>query len=194
MPSSPGAAQSLFREPQASQDPPHQRSSAVLCVREPWNYVGWKRPLKSSCPTVMPAQPSPPLNNVLQSHIYTSSKKSQGWWPHHFPGKPVPVVDHSEGIAPDIQPKLPPLQSGAISSQPGDVLQSLLPVFCSPVLLGCALGSTASVSVLMNVLGSVRSMFQGQENFEKIFAHSKGPKKFTGALHCFHFFTPGGST
>lgn len=98
VPSSLGAALPLFREPQTSQDPPHQSSSVVLCVIELWNYVGWKRPLKSSCPTVTPAQPSPPLNNVLQSHIYTSSKKSQGWWLHHFPGKPVPMLDHSEEL------------------------------------------------------------------------------------------------
>lgn len=78
----------------------------------------------------------------------------------------------------------------AVSSHPKDVLQPLLPVLCSPDLLGYSQGSMSSILVLINLLGSVRSMFQELGKFEKIRTNSKGPEKFTGALRCFPFLHP----
>lgn len=48
----------------------------------------------------------------------------------------------------------------------------------------------SSISVLINLLGSVRSMLQELGKFEKIHTNSKGPEKFTGALRCFPFLHP----
>ena len=55
--------------------------------------LGWKRPLRSS-PTV---NPSPPclLNHVLKCQIYTVFEHLQGWWLHHFPGQPIPMLHNS---------------------------------------------------------------------------------------------------
>ena len=70
--------------------------------------------------TVKLTLPSLPLNHVLKCHIYTVSKYLQGWWLHHFPGQPVPMLDHplSEEIFPNIQPKPPLTQLEAIFSCP----------------------------------------------------------------------------
>ncbi|KAK4824899.1 hypothetical protein QYF61_021414 [Mycteria americana] len=82
--------------------------------------MGWKRPLRSSNPTVNLALPSPPLNHVLKCHIYTSFKYLQGWGLNHFPGQPVPMLDNplGEEIFPNIQSKPPLAQLEAISSRP----------------------------------------------------------------------------
>jgi len=34
------------------------------------NHLGWKRPLRSSCPAVNLTRPSPPLNHVPKHHVY----------------------------------------------------------------------------------------------------------------------------
>jgi len=47
-----------------------------------------------------------------------------------------------------------------------------------------------SISVLINLLGSIGTVFQRLGKFEKIRTNNKGPKKFTGALHCFPFLHP----
>jgi len=41
--------------------------------------IGWKRPLRSSSPTI---DPTPPclLNHTLKCHIYTFFEHLQGWW------------------------------------------------------------------------------------------------------------------
>ena len=66
--------------------------------------IGWKRPLRSSRPTIHPTPPCL-LNHVPKCHIYTFFGHLQGWWLHHFPGQPVPVPDHSfsKDIFPNIQ-------------------------------------------------------------------------------------------
>ncbi|NWI67659.1 AFF3 protein, partial [Todus mexicanus] len=43
------------------------------------NHLGWKRPLRSSSPTVSPVLPNPPLNHVPKHHICTSFKYLQEW-------------------------------------------------------------------------------------------------------------------
>ena len=89
------------------------------CIIESQNHLGWKRPLRPSSPTI---NPSPPclLNHMLKCHIYTPSEHLQGWWSHHLPGQPVPMLDHSfsKEIFPNIQPKPPLTQLEAISSRP----------------------------------------------------------------------------
>ncbi|KAF1556984.1 Collagen alpha-1(XXI) chain, partial [Eudyptula minor] len=81
--------------------------------------VSWKRPLRSSSPTVNPTPPCP-LNHVPKRLIYTSFKYLQGWGLNHFPGQPVPMFNHSFGkeIFPHIQSKPPLVQLEAISSRP----------------------------------------------------------------------------
>ena len=55
--------------------------------------IGWKRPLRSSSPTIHPKTPCLP-NHILKCHIYTFFKRLQGWWLGHLPGRPVPISDH----------------------------------------------------------------------------------------------------
>lgn len=76
--------------------------------------------IRSNCLTLHVMLPSPPLNHVSEHHIYTSSKSLQGWWPNHFPGQPVPVLDKpfGEEVFPNTQPKPPVVQLQAISSCP----------------------------------------------------------------------------
>ncbi|KAK4824801.1 hypothetical protein QYF61_019469 [Mycteria americana] len=54
------------------QDPNHR-------ITESQNRIGWKRPLRSSSPTVNLTLPSPPLHHVPQHLIQTSFKYLQGW-------------------------------------------------------------------------------------------------------------------
>ena len=81
--------------------------------------IGWKRPLRSSSPTVTTTPPCL-LNHVPKRHIYRFFEHLQGWGLHHFPRQPVPMSDHSfrNEIFPIIQPKPPPAQREAISSHP----------------------------------------------------------------------------
>ncbi|KAK4826037.1 hypothetical protein QYF61_003936 [Mycteria americana] len=44
-----------------------------------FTFSGWKRPLRSSSPTVNLALPSPPLHHVPKHHIYMPFKYLQGW-------------------------------------------------------------------------------------------------------------------
>ncbi|KAK4823893.1 hypothetical protein QYF61_007958 [Mycteria americana] len=96
--------------------------NSILISSQPesWNCLGWKRPSRSSSPTVNLALPSPPLNHVPRCHIYTSFKYLQGWRLNHFPGQPVPMPDNpfSEVKFPNIQSKPPLAQLEAISSSP----------------------------------------------------------------------------
>jgi len=52
------------------------------------NHYGWKRPLRSSSPTITPTPPWL-LNHVLKCHIYMIFEHLHGWGLHHFPGQPV---------------------------------------------------------------------------------------------------------
>ncbi|KAK4812136.1 hypothetical protein QYF61_000977 [Mycteria americana] len=84
---------------------------------------GWKRPLRSSSPTVNLTLPSPPLHHVPKHLIQMAFKYLQGWRLHHFPGQPVPMLDNpsSEVKFPNIQSKPPLAQPEAISSRPAVV-------------------------------------------------------------------------
>ncbi|KAK4815156.1 hypothetical protein QYF61_017597 [Mycteria americana] len=79
-----------------------------------------EKTLISLSPTINLAQPSPPLSHVPKHHVYTSFKYLQGWRLNHFPGQPVPMLDHpfSEVKFPHIQSKPPLAQLEAISSRP----------------------------------------------------------------------------
>ncbi|KAK4818807.1 hypothetical protein QYF61_019736 [Mycteria americana] len=87
---------------------------------ESQNHIGWKRPLRSSSPTVNLTLPRPPLDHVPKHLIQTSFKYFQGWRLNHFPGQPVPMLDNpfSEEKFPNIQSKPPLAQLEAISSCP----------------------------------------------------------------------------
>ncbi|KAK4814695.1 LOW QUALITY PROTEIN: hypothetical protein QYF61_025521 [Mycteria americana] len=87
---------------------------------ESQNRIGWKRPLRSSSPTVNLTLPSPPLHHVPKHLIQISFKCFQGWRLNHFPGQPVPMLDNpfSNEIFPNIQSKPPLAQLEAISSCP----------------------------------------------------------------------------
>ncbi|KAK4823797.1 hypothetical protein QYF61_006519 [Mycteria americana] len=81
---------------------------------------GWKRPLRSSSPTVNLTLPRPPLHHVPKHLTQTSFKYLQGWRLNHFPGQPVPTLDNpfSEEKFSNIQSKPPLVQLEAISSRP----------------------------------------------------------------------------
>ncbi|KAK4827408.1 hypothetical protein QYF61_017838, partial [Mycteria americana] len=87
---------------------------------ESQNRIGWKRPLRSSSPTINLTLPRPPLHHVPKHLIQTSFKYPQGWRLNHFPEQPVPMLDNtsSEEIFPNIQSKPPLAQLEAISSRP----------------------------------------------------------------------------
>ncbi|KAK4828029.1 LOW QUALITY PROTEIN: hypothetical protein QYF61_022806 [Mycteria americana] len=89
-------------------------------ITESQNCIGWKRPLRSSSPTVNLTLPRPPLHHVPKHLIQMSSKYLQGWRLNHFPGQPVPMLDNpfSEVKFPNIQSKPPLPQLEAISSHP----------------------------------------------------------------------------
>ena len=81
--------------------------------------IGWKRPLKSSSPTVNPTPPCL-LNHVPKCHIYTVFEHLRGWGFHHLPGQPVAMSDHSFSIEifPNIQSEPPLMQLEAFASYP----------------------------------------------------------------------------
>ncbi|KAK4808258.1 hypothetical protein QYF61_011892 [Mycteria americana] len=87
---------------------------------ESQNHIGWKRPLRSSSPTVNLTLPRPPLHHVPKHLIQTAFKYLQGWRLYHFPGQPVPMLDNplSEVKLPNTQSKPPLAQLEAISSRP----------------------------------------------------------------------------
>ncbi|KAK4807092.1 hypothetical protein QYF61_018433 [Mycteria americana] len=89
-------------------------------LEESQNRIGWKRPLRSSSPTVNLTLPRPPLHHVPKHLIQTSFKYLHGWRLNHFPGQPVPMLDNpfSEEKFPNIQSKPPLAQLEAISSCP----------------------------------------------------------------------------
>jgi len=68
------------------------------------NHQGCKRVLRSSCPAINSSPPCP-LIHIHKFHIYTFLERLQGWWLHHLPGQPVPILHHSlwEYIFPNIQ-------------------------------------------------------------------------------------------
>ncbi|KAK4807192.1 hypothetical protein QYF61_024312 [Mycteria americana] len=96
------------------------RSLSNYRITESQNRIGWKRPLRSSSPTVNLTLPKPPLHHVPKHLIQTSFKYLQGWRLNHFPGQPVPMLDNpfSEVKFPNIQSKPPLAQLEAISSCP----------------------------------------------------------------------------
>ncbi|KAK4827284.1 hypothetical protein QYF61_016430 [Mycteria americana] len=87
---------------------------------ESQNCIGWKRPLRSSSPTINLTLPRPPLYHVPKHLIQTSFKYLQGWRLNHFAGQPVPMLDNplGEEFFPNIQSKPPLVQLEAISSCP----------------------------------------------------------------------------
>ncbi|KAK4814017.1 hypothetical protein QYF61_004647 [Mycteria americana] len=87
---------------------------------ESQNHIGWKRPLRSSSPTINLTLPKPPLHHVHKHLMQTSFKYLQGWGLNHFPGQPVPMLDNPLGEVkfPHIQSKPPLAQLEAISSHP----------------------------------------------------------------------------
>ncbi|KAK4811009.1 hypothetical protein QYF61_015713 [Mycteria americana] len=89
-------------------------------ITESQNRIGWKRPLRSSSPTINLTLPRPPLYHVPKHLIQTSFKYLQGWRLNHFLGQPVPRLDNpfSEEKFPNIQSKPPLAQLEAISSHP----------------------------------------------------------------------------
>ncbi|KAK4827479.1 hypothetical protein QYF61_018779 [Mycteria americana] len=91
----------------------------ITATNKSQNRIGWKRPLRSSSPTVNLTLPRPPLHHVPKHLIQTSFKYLQGWRLHHFPGQPVPMLDNpfSEEKFPNIQSKPPLAQLEAISSR-----------------------------------------------------------------------------
>ncbi|KAK4824286.1 hypothetical protein QYF61_013031 [Mycteria americana] len=98
----------------------HNDLQPKIFITESRNHLGWKRPLRSSSPTVNLTLPSPPLNHVPKHLIQTSFKYLQGWRLNHFPGQPVPMLDNpfSEVKFPNLQSKPPLVQLEAISSCP----------------------------------------------------------------------------
>ncbi|KAK4810095.1 LOW QUALITY PROTEIN: hypothetical protein QYF61_008071 [Mycteria americana] len=89
-------------------------------ITESQNRIGWKRPLRSSSPTINLTLPRPPLHHVPKHLIQTSFKYLQGWRLNHFPGQPVPMLGYpfSEVKFPNIQSKPLLAQLEAISSRP----------------------------------------------------------------------------
>ncbi|KAK4820013.1 hypothetical protein QYF61_017392 [Mycteria americana] len=89
-------------------------------ITESQNRIGWKRPLRSSSPTINLTLPRPPLYHVPKHLIQMSFKYLQGWRLNHFPGQPVPMLDNPfcEEKFPNIQCKPPLVQLEAISSPP----------------------------------------------------------------------------
>ncbi|KAK4829704.1 hypothetical protein QYF61_006079 [Mycteria americana] len=89
-------------------------------ITESQNRIDWKRPLRSSSPTINLTLPRPPLYHVPKHLIQTSVKYLQGWQLNHFPGQPVPMLDNpfSEVKFPNIQSKPPLAQLEAVSSHP----------------------------------------------------------------------------
>ena len=94
-------------------DPRTLQSNNVICIVESRDHLGWKRPWRSSSPTMNITPPSLPLNHVPEHHIYKSFKYLQGWRLSRFPGQPVPMLDNpfSEDIYPSISSKPPLAQS-----------------------------------------------------------------------------------
>jgi len=82
--------------------------------------IDWKRPLRSSSPTIHPTPPCL-LNHVPRCHIYTFFKPLQGWSLPHCLGQPGPMSDHSsrKEIFPNIRSKSPLTHLEAIASCPG---------------------------------------------------------------------------
>ncbi|KAK4814367.1 LOW QUALITY PROTEIN: hypothetical protein QYF61_017780 [Mycteria americana] len=114
----------------------------VLCGLKQ-NRIGWKRPLRSSSPTVNLTLPRPPLYHVPKHLIQMSFKYPQGWRLNHFTEQPVPMLDNpfSEVKFPNIQSKPPLVQLEAISSCP----------------ITCYLGEETEPPPLYNLLSVVES-------------------------------------
>ena len=66
-----------------------QRNNSIV---ESQNHLGWKRHLRSSCPTFKIVLTSPPQNHATKSYMYTFFEYLQGWWLNYFPGQPVPIL------------------------------------------------------------------------------------------------------
>jgi len=99
--------------------PAPQAAHEGVRTTESLNHSGWKRPLRSSSPTVTLTPPCL-LNYVPKCHIHTAVEPLQGWGLHHCPGQPGPMPDHScsKEIFPNIQSKPSLTQLEAIASHP----------------------------------------------------------------------------
>lgn len=96
----------LFEKTSLDMDTAHGSHSIIQSF-------GLKGPLRSPSPTINPALPSPPLNHAPKCFICTSFKHLQGWWPHHFPGQPVPTLTHQHNCV-KLHQKAPPRLYAAI--------------------------------------------------------------------------------
>ena len=117
----------------------HQVSTPLLCAGLPITRLGcpephpaWRPPTLApgfrftqwnNYPTDNPTPPCP-WNHVPQHHISKVLEHPQGWWPHHLPGKPMPMHHHSfrEEIFPNVQPEPLLVQLKAATSHPKIVL------------------------------------------------------------------------
>jgi len=91
------------------------RPSDRLQHTESWNHQGWKRPRRSSHPTITSTPPCL-LNHVPKCNIHVVFEPLQGWGLPHCPGQPGPTPDHSvsKEIFPNIQSKPALMQLEAI--------------------------------------------------------------------------------
>lgn len=71
------------------------RVSLEFMKKNPQNCQDWKRPSKSSSPTISPAPPKSPPDHVPRWLIQMSIKHFQRWWLHHFPGHLIPMPGHT---------------------------------------------------------------------------------------------------
>ena len=98
---------------------PHPGHNPYPIIFSYHRIIGWKRPLRSSVPTIHPTPPCL-LNHMPKGHIYMVFEHLQGRGLNHLPGLPVPISDHSfsKEIFPDSQSKPPLMQLEAIASRP----------------------------------------------------------------------------
>ncbi|KAK4818814.1 hypothetical protein QYF61_019743 [Mycteria americana] len=147
------------------------------------NRIGWKRPLRSSSPTVNLTLPRPPLHYVPKHLIQTSFKYLQGWRLNHFPGQPLPMLDNpfSEEKFPNIQSKPPLAQLEAISSCPitcylGEEINPHLSTTSFQTLhqLRCpSLDTLQHLSVSLVVRGpKLNTVFEGHDHFPSPAGHA----------------------
>ncbi|KAK4807064.1 hypothetical protein QYF61_018405 [Mycteria americana] len=81
-------------------DSPLVLSARGSRITESQNHIGWKRPLRSSSPTINLTLPKPPLHHVSKHLIQTSFKYLQGWQLNHCPGQPSkPPLAQLEAIS-----------------------------------------------------------------------------------------------
>lgn len=90
-------------------------------IMEPWNHLGWKKPLQHHQAQPSAWLPTSPLTHVPKHHMHTSLKYLQERGLHHFPGESIPTPWRNS----DIQSTPSLLQLGVISSHPKFTLYQL---------------------------------------------------------------------